>query len=86
MMNVYIFKQEHHFHGGHSPFNSHHSPTVQRRLPNVSSNIDIKTYSNDHGNQHISGVGGAGGGGGGGGLSDGRPRSSCGLSRLPGIK
>lgn len=66
--------QDHHTFGNHSPFH-HHSPVAQRRITNVSSNIDIKSYSNDHDNQHTSGA-----------SPDGRPRSSCGLSRLPGIK
>lgn len=69
------FLQDHHIYGTHSPFTL--SPAAQRRITNVSSNIDIKSYANQHANnQHnMSGAN-----------NDGRPRSSCGLSRLPGIK
>lgn len=41
---------------------------------NTSSNIDIKSFANDHGNSFVLS------------LNDNRPRSSCGLPRLPGIK
>lgn len=69
------YLQDHHIYGTHSPFTL--SPAAQRRITNVSSNIDIKTYANQHANnQHnMSGAN-----------NEGRPRSSCGLSRLPGIK
>lgn len=76
-MYTFSFSQEHNFHGSHTQFpNSHSSPVAQRRLPNVSSNIDIKqSYANTNdGNALLTG------------LIDERPRSSCGLSRLPGIK
>lgn len=67
-----MLQDNHHSHGSHSPIPT--SPVAQRRLTNTSSNIDIKTFANEHGNNFLLG------------LNDNRPRSSCGLSRLPGIK
>lgn len=72
-LNKCQHKQDnHHSHGSHSPIPT--SPVAQRRSMNTSSNIDIKTYANEHGNNFILN------------LNETRPRSSCGLSRLPGIK
>lgn len=63
----------HHHHNSHSPLT--HSPTAQRRNHNhhsITSNIN--NFSNDQRNHNSMGT------------PDGRPRSSCGLSRPPGIK
>lgn len=67
-----LIKDNHHSHGSHSPIPT--SPVAQRRITNTSSNIDIKSFGNDHGNSFVLS------------LNDNRPRSSCGLPRLPGIK
>lgn len=69
---IIINQDNHHSHGSHSPLPT--SPVAQRRLTNTSSNIDIKNFASEHGNNFVLS------------LTDNRPRSSCGLSRLPGIK
>lgn len=64
-ITVFVPQDHHHSHGSHSPIPS--SPNAQRRITNTSSNIDIKSYANDHGNNFALG------------LADNRPRSSCGI-------
>lgn len=65
----------HYNHGSHSSLQI--SPVAQRRQINTNSNtnLEAKTYENENNNSGTMG-----------GLSPGRPKSSCGLSRLPGIK
>lgn len=60
-----------HAHGSHSPLPT--SPVAQRRITQVSNNIDIKSYGNEQNNSLAFSLN-----------DNNRPRSSCG--RLPGIR